>query len=120
MASNQNYESLLNESINMYASGYDNTYIEFQFAGKGIDDSMIDKIIADINMRRRLIKKDQGLKLIIWGASFIAAALLMTFFISHFQFSKTFAIYGSYILGGGLAISGVSLMIKGLSDISGL
>lgn len=32
MASNQTYESLLNEAINLYASGHDNTYIEFQFA----------------------------------------------------------------------------------------
>ena len=113
MGSDQSYDSLLDEAKVMYASGHDNTYIEFQFAEQGVDDSTIDKIVADINKLRKGYKKSQGVKQIILGSSFIGTAFIITFITSHSQSPII-------IILSGLAITGVFILVKGVADVLGL
>ena len=107
------YDELLNEAKTMFALGHDNKYIEFQFAEKKIDDATIDKIILEIKSLRKSNKKTKGTKLIIYGLSFLGAAFLFTL-ISYNENSPT-----RFVLWG-LAISGVTTLIKGVADRIGL
>jgi len=119
MAENQDYDSLLNEAKGMYVSGHDNKYIEFQFAERNIDDRTIDEIIVDINKLRKAIREDQGRKRILWGVSFIGAALIITFVSSHAKFTGSYVMYMTFFMSG-LAIGGVAIVIKGVADILGI
>jgi hypothetical protein len=113
MITEKEYESLLNEAKTMFASGHDNTYIDLQFAERGIDDDTIQKIIKEINSLKKHHKKRNGQKLIIYGLSFLAVAFIFTL-LSYNPESPT-----KYVLWG-LAISGVGTLIKGIADIIGL
>ncbi len=113
MATSDSYDNLLNEAKIMYVSGHDNKYIEFQFADQGIDDSTIDKIVNDINILRKANKKSRGLKLIIYGASFIAVAFIITIFSFNSKSPIGFVMWG-------LAVSGVLTIVKGSADFLGL
>ncbi|MES2593659.1 MAG: hypothetical protein V4608_17375 [Bacteroidota bacterium] len=110
---NNKYSELLNEAKTMFALGYDNRYIELQFAEKKIDDNIIDQIIVEIKSLRKAQKKSRGLKLIIYGASFIAVAFIMTLISYNEHSSSRFVLWG-------LAISGVTTLMKGVADILGL
>jgi hypothetical protein len=113
MTTQEKYDSLLNEAKTMYALGHDNKYIEFQFADKGVDDNTIDNIIKDINSVRRHNKKSRGRKLVIYGLSFLGVAFLFTLISYNAESPTRFVLWG-------LAISGVTTLIKGLADMMGL
>ena len=113
MKTSEKYDSLLNEAKTMYALGHDNKYIEFQFADKGVSDDIIDNIIRDINSLRKYNKKSRGRKLIIYGLSFLAVAFLFTLISYNSESPTRFVLWG-------LAISGVTTLIKGLADIMDL
>ncbi len=108
-----NYESLLNEAKTMYALGHDNKYIEFQFADKGVEYQIIDAIISDIKVLRKSVKRRQGFKLLVYGASFIVVAFVFTLISYNSESPVRFVLWG-------LAVGGVVAMIKGIADIIGL
>jgi hypothetical protein len=113
MLSDKKYDNLLNEAKTLYALGHDNKYIEFQFAEQGIDDTTIDSIIKDINDLRKSNKKTRGIKLIIYGLSFISVALIITSITFKSEPPVSFIMWG-------MAISGVLTLVKGIADIIGL
>ncbi|MCW3085697.1 MAG: hypothetical protein JWP12_3063 [Bacteroidetes bacterium] len=102
------YESLLSEAKTMYAMGHDNTYIELQLADKGIDDTTIDKISVEIKHLRKSGQRNNGMKQIIYGLSFIAVGFVFTLL----SFLKDSPVH--YVLWG-LAVSGLLFFVKGLS-----
>lgn len=110
---NPNYNKALDQAISMYAFGHDNKYITLQLAEEGIDDAIIDGVIKEISRIRKAQKRKNGIKLLIYGGSFIIAAIGFSF-ISTKEGSPIL-----YILWG-LAISGVIVMVKGISAILGL
>ena len=113
MTTQEKYDSLLNEAKIMYALGHDNKYIEFQFADKGVDDQTIDNIVHEISALRKHSKKTRGKKLVIYGLSFLAVAFIFTLLSYNSESPTRFVLWG-------LAFSGVTTLIKGLTDIIGL
>lgn len=113
MITQENYESLLKEAKTMYALGHDNKYIQFQFADKGVDNITIDNIVKDISSLRKQNKKHRGLKLVMYGISFLAVAFLFTLLSYDSESPTRFVLWG-------LAISGVTTLLKGFADIMDL
>ena len=107
------YNELLNDAKKMYALGHDNRYIELQFAEIKIDDNTIEKIIAEIKSLIKANKKSTGLKYVIYGASFLAVAFIFTLMSYNEGSPIRFVMWG-------LAISGVTTLVKGIADIIGL
>ena len=104
------YDTLFNEAISLFAAGNDNKYIELQFADKGVDDKLIDLIIKDINILRKTKKRNSGMKLLIYGGSAIAIALIFSFI----SFNASSPIH--YVLWG-LGLGGVMTAAKGIVDM---
>lgn len=110
MINSGNHESLKNEAMTMLASGYDNKYIELQFAEKGIDDATIDLIISDISKVRKASKRKRGITWVIYGTSAIVAAVVFSFISFNSGSPINFVLWG-------LGISGMLTAAKGIIDI---
>lgn len=107
------YEDCYEEAKTMFANGHDNKYIGFQLADKGVSDEMIDEVILAIKKLRKDVKKSIGMKQVIYGLSFIVAAVLFTF-ISTDENSPIL-----YVLWG-LAVTGVLTLMRGIANILNL
>ena|ERR1051325_752136 len=105
------YEDLLKEAITMYASGNDNTYIELQFAERGIDDKTINAVISEIKKIRKAEKRKRGIKLTVIGISLLATALIVSIILSY----NTNSPY-RYVVMWGLGLSGMMTTAKGIVD----
>jgi hypothetical protein len=112
MRTTEKLDDLLDEAKTMYALGHDNKYIEFQFAEKGINDELIDKIIGEINSLRKSSKRNLGFKMLIYGASFIVVGFIFTLLSYHSESPMRFILWG-------LVVSGVLTMAKGMINIIG-
>ncbi|MFL5763936.1 MAG: hypothetical protein ACJ77K_08355 [Bacteroidia bacterium] len=106
-------ESLYEDARLMYLSGKDDRYITFQFAEAGISDDVIDEVLLQLKKLKRGMRRHAGMKQLIYGASFMAVAILFSF-ISTKEGSPLV-----YVLWG-LAVSGVMMFIRGFALIVGL
>lgn len=105
-----NFEENLQEAKEMFAYGHDSKYIEFQLAEKGVPDEMIDEIITAIKKLRKEVKKSIGMKQVVYGLSFIAAAFLFTFISTDENSPVVYVLWG-------LAIVGVLTTLKGVANV---
>jgi hypothetical protein len=62
-------EGLYDEAMKMYASGYDNVYIELQFAEQGVTKDAVKDVIKRIKQARKREQRAKGVKLMIGGAA---------------------------------------------------
>ncbi|HXC03549.1 MAG TPA: hypothetical protein VNZ86_02285 [Bacteroidia bacterium] len=113
MSNTESFESLLSEARRMYAHGHDNRYIELQFADRGVDDAVIDKVIAEVTRLRKEVRRYIGVKYIFYGASLLATGIIASVLSFHSESPVRFVLWG-------MAVSGVLVLIKGLADLIGL
>ena len=102
----------LDHAMSLYAAGHDNKYITLQLAEDGVEDHIIDEVIIEISGIRKSQRRKGGYKLVIYGASFIAAALVFTFISTK---------EGSPVVDNllGRAQAGVLVMVEGISAVLG-
>ncbi len=107
-------EALLQEAKTLAAYGHDNRYIELQMAEKGVQDETIDAVISELNKFRKSMKRSAGKRMLIYGFSLSAAAIVMGWFGSgeHGNYVITYVPYG-------LAVSGVLVCAKGVMGVLG-
>ena len=105
-----NIEELYDEAMRMYASGFDNVYIELQFAEQGVDKSTVKEVITKIQRARKNERRGKGYKLMIGGAATVTVGILFTL-ISYKSDSPI-----GYVLYG-LIVAGFMTFVKGLMDI---
>lgn len=105
-----NFDECLQEAKEMFAYGHDSKYIGFQLAEKGVPDEMIDEIIAEVKKLRKGVKKSIGMKQVIYGLSFIGAAILFTFISTDENSPVVYVLWG-------LAVVGVLTTMKGVANI---
>ncbi len=102
-------EELLDDAVKMIADGYDNVYIELQFAEQGIDKATVQEVLKQVKSLRKTDRRRQGVKLMIGGLATVAVGVMFTL-ISHNSDSPV-----GYVLYG-LIIAGFMSFVKGLMD----
>ncbi len=112
MATN-NFEELKEQAIKYWRSGFDEVYIVNQFAEKGVDNNTIDRVIYDVKKVKKAEMRGSGVKLFIYGLSFIIVGLGLTWWSTNWDFEYIFILWG-------LPVFGVMTAIKGLGRILGL
>lgn len=103
-------EELYDEAVKMYASGYDNVYIELQFAEQGVAKNAVKDIIKKIKQVRKREARAKGIKLMIGGAATVAVGVLFTFISFNSKSPVGYVLYGVIIIG-------VMSFAKGLVDM---
>ncbi len=114
MAEKENvvFEELVDEATKQFALGHDDTYISNQFAEQGIDGDTIDKVLLQINGIRKAIDRQDGVKRIVYGLSFIVVGIVATYIASHWEAPVGYVLWA-------LPVFGVVSTVKGISKIVG-
>lgn len=92
-------DELYDEAMKMYASGYDNVYIELQFAEQGVSKDSIKEVIKKIKQARKREQRSKGIKLMIGGAATVAVGILFTLISFNSESPIGYVLYGLIVLG---------------------
>jgi hypothetical protein len=92
-------EELYDEAMKMYASGYDNVYIELQFAEQGATKDAIKDVVNRIKQARKREQRAKGVKLMIGGAATVAVGILFTLISFNSESPVGYVLYGVIVLG---------------------
>ena len=92
-------EELYDEAMKMYASGYDNIYIELQFAEQDISKDRVNDVIKKIKQARKREQRGKGIKLMIGGTATVAVGVLFTLISFNSDSPVGYVLYGVIVLG---------------------
>ncbi len=112
MLSEKEYEGFLNQAKGMYAAGHNDRYIILQLADKKVPDESIDQIMANVKSIRKYTLRQQGIREVLFGLSFMVAGILIAYWVIDVGFLVRY-------IALGLPIGGVALSVKGLFNILG-
>lgn len=85
--------------MKMYASGYDNVYIELQFAEQGVSIDNVKEVIKKIKQARKREQRSKGIKLMIGGTATVAVGILFTLISFNSESPVGYVLYALIVLG---------------------
>lgn len=112
MKDTKKYNEVLDRATRYYAEGRDEVYMKMQFAEQGVDDKIVDEVLLEIKKLNKGVHKSIGLKFLIFGSSFIAVGLIVSYLTYTWESPIRFVLWG-------LPISGVIITVRGISKIIG-
>lgn len=92
-------EELYDEAMKMYASGFDNVYIELQFAEQGVSIDNVKEVIKKIKQARKRELRSKGIKLMIGGTATVVVGILFTLISFNSESPVRYVLYGLIVLG---------------------
>jgi hypothetical protein len=112
MLSEKECEGFLNQAKAFYAEGQSDRYIILQLADKKVPDEDIDKIMKEVKSVRKYNLRQQGIKELLLGLSFMVAGVIIAYFIIDIGSLARFISFG-------LPMLGVFITVKGFFNIIG-
>ena len=106
------FETLLEEAKRYFSSGYDEVYVANQFAEKGVEDATIDRVINELKKLNKIIRRNSGKKMLLYGLSLIVLGLGFIWWSSYWAFNYRFFLWGLPIAGFGIGMRGLAKILN--------